>query len=526
MDLALTDAQRDAIFKRLGLYVAVEADLREVFRRFLLDRVRILPEFWNVAGAGAVLSDLALTGVRIGENTDVDGVIYLRVFDSDPAPGSAKVRGYTSAADRTADAGAHIFTGSAADGATITLAAANSSGVSGTVLIGTVTANDSTPQARCLLDWKLHARNLLGGEVDDRLDFDADAFTIFKATCDAFAASIQGAIVSFATAMDDFLLTLVADQIRSGAANVATVSRTVASDGEVTLRQSGLLADLADDMEDNTGGSGEIEVLTYGLTASAVTFDGDNAGVGTMAAPTLLGTAIPGTVTARLVKAFDAAGREEFELTLKPSDGTAAIVGAGTLRVGATYRDPALGISSALLTRTFAKTGDGTNVHFAAATSVTSMTGETTGNTAAGQLTARVVANGAAWDFEFYKTTDTTQLTDANLVAKATAIATGAVFTATEQNGSGLEIAWRAGSAPVTANNVTLDIQQWEIVASGGRLTPDSFSWTVTLSATARGYFNDIIGKLRAITLNEDASPSVDDSFASANTVVQMLQVP
>ena len=522
-DPSLTDAQRDAIFKRLGVPVAMIADVREFADRFRLNRERLVLE----KELNGVLSKFSLTGIRIGENTDADGIIYIRVFDEDPGAGQAKVRGYTSAASRTADAGDHIFTGSAADGGTVTLAEANSSGVSGTVVIGTVSANDSNPILRVLLDWRKHVRNVFGGEVDDKLDDDPELSAALTIAIAGIGDALERALNSAAVgALDAVIMRTLRTEFSSTSSTPVTVQRSVdSSNGAVSLRYGGVLADVDNDMEDNTGGSGEIHILPFDLSAGSVTGDGDNAGAFSASGPTLLNNARVGRYTFRLVKEFNSAGREEFQAELKLSDEPTTIRGTGRLRVGAVYRDPDLGISSLTINRSFTKTDDAGNADLAAASAVSSIDGETTGNTASGQLGVQIDANASNWDISFYKTTDTSQFTSANLVAKATNIATAAVFTATEQNGSGLTVSWQVGSAPTDTNTVTLDINQFEIQEIGGNLVADSFYFDVT-KGTNRGRFSEIISRAKRIGLNSDASASVDDSFARANTFAELLQEP
>ena len=522
-DLALTDAQRDAFFKRLGCPVALIAEMREFADRFRLNRTRLILE----NELNGVLSGFDLTGVRIGENTDPDGLIYLRVFDETPGAGQARIRGYTTTADRTADMN-HVFNAEGSDGTELTITEANTSGITGnTVDIGTVAANDSNPQLRVLLDWKEHFRNVFGGEIDDRLEDDSGLVVGLGAAINTIAAGIEGILNTTAVALlDAVIMRTLRTGFTSTATTPVTVQRSVdASTGAVTLTYGGVLADVDNDMEDNTGGSGEIHVAPFDLSAGAVTFDADNAGAGTATGPTMLSNARVGRYTFRLVKEFDTAGREEFSGEVKLDGEPVVVRGVGRLRVGAVYRDPALGISSFTINRSFTKTGDAGNADLAAAAAVSSIDGETTSNTASGQLGVQIDANASNWDISFYKTTDTSQFTSANLVARATNIATGAVFTATEQNGSGLTISWQVGTAPTDTNTVTLDINQFENQEIGGNIVADTFSFTVT-KGTNRGRFNDIIARAKRFALNSDASPSVDDSFARANTFAELLQEP
>lgn len=86
-----------------------------------------------------VLSAWVLTGVRPGFNTDTSFQLYVKLEDEVPGAGQARVSLYSDSA-RTA----LVAQGSAANGASCTLAEQNSSGLSGTVTLGTVSADNLT----------------------------------------------------------------------------------------------------------------------------------------------------------------------------------------------------------------------------------------------------------------------------------------------------------------------------------------------------------------------------------------------
>lgn len=86
---------------------------------------------------GSVLSALTLTGIRPGFNTAAGGLLYGKLTDESPGAGQALVQVYSDSG-RTA----LVASGSGNNGTTVTLAEQNSSGLSGTIAIGTVSASN------------------------------------------------------------------------------------------------------------------------------------------------------------------------------------------------------------------------------------------------------------------------------------------------------------------------------------------------------------------------------------------------
>lgn len=528
-DRAITDALRDQVFKRLGAVVALASDAEETRDRFLLARSRLLLQL----ELNGVLSQFRLSGIRIGENTHASGVIYLRVFDETPGAGQARVRGYLSTADRAADTN-HVFSAEGADGATLTVNEANSSGIGLTgsgdqVVIGTVAANDQNPHLYCLIPWREHVGNIFGREIDDRLDDDQDVRDAVTTVITQMRGDYETARLRAISLLNTVIARTIRTEFDVAALAPLGISRTVdASTGAVSLQFAGVLPETSNHMEDNTAGAGEIDVRQHQTTAGAVTADPDNAGVGTVSVQ-LLSQALPGTVTIRLVKEFDEVGLEEFVVEQSVDDLPGVqIRGTGRARVGAVYRDLALGIQSLTISRTFTKSGDGGDTDFAAGSALTNMSGETTLNTAAGRLGLEIVANASNWDIHFHSTTDTSQFTTATRVASALDIATAAVFTATQVNSSGLEITWQLGSGPAAgAKAYHLDINQWEVQEQNDSLVADAFTFVISLG-TDRGRFNRLLSRRLQFALNADAAggETVDENFARANTVLDLLQDP
>ena len=86
-----------------------------------------------------VLSALALTGVRPGFNTSADFKLYATLTDETPSANRARLSLYSDAARS-----ALVAQGDAANGGSATLAEQNSSGLSGTVALGTAMATNAS----------------------------------------------------------------------------------------------------------------------------------------------------------------------------------------------------------------------------------------------------------------------------------------------------------------------------------------------------------------------------------------------
>lgn len=87
---------------------------------------------------GSAISVLVLNGVRPHFNTDSDWKIYAKVTDESPGAGEALVQLYSDSGLSSL-----IAQGSAANGASLALAEQNNSGLSGTMTLGTISANDT-----------------------------------------------------------------------------------------------------------------------------------------------------------------------------------------------------------------------------------------------------------------------------------------------------------------------------------------------------------------------------------------------
>lgn len=283
--------------------------------------------------------------------------------------------------------------------------------------------------------------------------------------------------------------------------------------GNVSRSRTGWFYTVADAMEDETTG-GEQDVVKRTVAASAGTFSADNDGSGTVASHTPAEKAIAGRWRFKIVD--DTLGSERFDFEFTADEGDFTLTGSGP-QVGMLWSGPN-GFGPITVLRTLTKTNDGSNVNLAA-TSACTVTGETDQNTDNGVLYWIVVANGSNQDFEFYKSST---LHSSKLVAKAINIADAAAFTAVQQNASGIEVVWTAGSNPVATTTGQLNLNVFKLENDAGK--PDEFYVDVTVSGTP-GLIQTILAEEFDAQLNSDTSgsESIPDNYAKAGTFVPFL---
>lgn len=491
--------------------------LEETASRFLLERIRIdNRDDYNTNIAAATL-----TGVNYETNTDAQGRLRVRVSANG---GNWDVKLFKATGGGGSDEVGRVTNVAAAG--TGTIVAQNSSGLGGTITMAATVAaeTDDIHHLKTFVDFRLVAKAM---ETGSDSTSDTNASASYAAMIDAYTAAglaVRGALNGFIANFSRFALSDTGVPVAKGRTFLESADTTVFqevqrrdSDGNVVVDKSGLLSTQRLCMADETTG-GEQDVVRRVPSASAATFFSSNSGLGSIAshspgeaAPemTITGTCVQGVDTGRL-------GSEEFEISYNYLDKGQRVIRRESinLRVGKTWTG-SFGVGPISLVRTYSKTGDGSNLHLAAATGATapSVTGETNSNTDAGILYWQVVANGSNWDYEFYKSST---YGAATLVAEATNIATGANFTASAQNASGLTIVYKAGSAPVAATQGTLNLNPFK-VQNSSRIA-DGFTIDVAVAASP-GSFQSLVSRMwPGAHLNSDTSgsESISDDYVKA----------
>lgn len=491
--------------------------LEEIASKFLLERCRIE----NCLDWNSNITTVDLDGVIYGTNTDSAGKIFVRFVAN---AGNWDVNLYKATGAGGSDLVAHATNKAA--GATFALTADNSSGITGTMTIGgsiTAEANDRH-FLKCFVDFRLVAKAM---ETDAASVGDENASASYRAAIDAYTAvgqAIRGALSGLIANFGRFALADFGTPTARGRTFLEATDATVFQetqrrdgDGNVVVDQQGLLVSQRICMADETTG-GEQDVVKRVPAATAATPYSTNSGVGTISSHTP-GEACPEmTITLQCVQGVDTGrlGAEEFEVSYNYLDkGQRTVFKCPVnLRVHQEWNGP-LGVGPITLNRTYAKTGDGTNVDLAASSFVTSVDGESgqAQNTDDGLIYVKVVTNGANWNIEFYSSST---YSTTSLVAKATNVATGATFNATAQNSSGLTISWKVGSAPTNGNTCTLNLQPFKV--QNASKIKDGFSIDVTVAAGAGAFQGVVTRMFPGAYLNSDTSgsESISDNYVKA----------
>lgn len=494
-NLAKGQTAWNKLFKEFALPLAVDKQLCDVERKFAAQRGRIQIVEQNDTLAST--SAWTLAGVVIGTNTDADGILYVRITDESPGAGQATVNLYTAAG-----ASGLVATGSAANGAVATLTASNSSGLTGTVTLGTVGASESNDLHRLQVypDWTLRARSLF--------DLSESEHAALLREWGNMCQKIEGDIRTARGRVSAFLGTLMGTRVatfnRSGETTAITRD-TVNDENAVETVFTGLLEIMRDNMADETSPAAQT-ILKRTVAAGAASFDASNQGLGALSTPTMAEWAGDGLITLTCVDGT--IGSEQFRLTQRLDVTGESREADNFLTVKRAFADPKLGITSTTLTRTHTfPTGASTDV------SVTSsdwtFNGESSANTNDGILYLKVTGSTGAWVVSAY--TSTTYDTSVRVFA-ATAGAAGATVAF---SGSGMTGTLKIGSAPVTGNTASVNLNPFR--TNGTNAVPDKI--TVDVTVTRLGEFAERISELFGYRLNSAASgETIDDSYLTAGT--------
>jgi hypothetical protein len=214
-------------------------------------------------------------------------------------------------------------------------------------------------------------------------------------------------------------------------------------------------------------------------------------------------------------------GKEEFEVEVAfTRSGDDRVLRDSGLLVKRVYSGP-LDFGPVVLSRVFTKTGDPTHVQLSDPVSGWSTGGETNQNTDDGVLHWKHVANGPTnVDVELYRRST---LVASELVCKATNVPPSTVFTATEQNGSGLQVVGKTGSAPTGGATGTMNLNPFRVKNSSG--VPDELTVTVTLGP-APGLYQELLGEVFEARLNSDAAgfETIQDDYVRQGTYVPFVE--
>jgi hypothetical protein len=505
-DLGKTAAEWDRLLEAelAGAYIAPMREIYELRDKFRRERTQI----WNIgdrASATPHITALTLAGVNYGTNTDKEGRLWVRwVADG----GNWDINIYKAAGAGGGDLVAHVD--ALAASGTAALVADNSSGLSGSITIGATIAGDVTDRHQLLVvvDYPARLPYIFTGTAgieDDKFSRQA-AERAYAAIVDRLTACLEdlrAAATEWGIAGPNNPIGRASEFVEEEPTELSSDTAVVdTSSGNVRRLRTGLFPTMAQDMEDETTG-GEQDVIRRVVAAAAGVFDAGNSGKGTVASHTPSEKTPAARWTFKCIRGSDTGdlGREEFAGTAVVTDGSLLPpITLSGLIVEKDWSGPN-GIGSIRLRRTYAKTGDGSNLNLAAVTT-SLFSGENNRNTDNGVLNWKIEANGSNWDVSFFRSAS---MIPSMLVAKATNVATGAALNATAQNGSGLAITWTVGSAPVAATTGTISCQPFLVENADGK--PDQFEIETSETGTP-GLYQKLMGRLFDAALNSDTSGS------------------
>lgn len=521
-DLGKSDAAWYEFWERFMLPVSIFRELDDVFRRYGDEARTKLQKIEDPNGNFG--GTFTLAGLKIGEDTTEDGRVIVRVT------GGADPRTVTVYKATGGGAGDRICAGTANAGALATLTELNSSGVTGTYLIDASVTADSDDRQQFFVrqDWRVHARTRFDGT--DAEGEDAHSLDAVGAALDDIRDGLDGLRSRVVTLMAELLVAADGNPRAYGSKFLGEVLQTLLADtpttdasGRVERIRSGLFQVLNRAMADETTGS-EQTFRERDVAAAAGVADVVNTGQGTIASHTPEDQMPTGTVT---IECIGGSGqdlptineKERFRVSWASDEDDRTKTYDAVLTVGQSYvgEDGFGGVAGITLQRTLSKTGDNSHLHLANVSGAT-VSGEALSNTSAGDITWEVEEiTPTTWRFNFYRSST---LSADTLVAQSPAVAASTAFVASAANGSGLQIAWTSGSAPVDGTTGLLKCNFFTTRNSGGG--PDKFTVAVTLDA--EGETNRLIARLPVLnqngfTLNGVPSAElVDDDLVKANT--------
>lgn len=486
-DLAKTQAQWS---KALGSVLAACVlapiiDLYSLFKRFIGERERLITVQTTYLTAYGYAT--SVTGAIPGTNMTEGGIAYMRVTDA--GGGNWTVSGYMATG-----AASKVVEGTAAAGAVATLSAQNGSGLE---ILWQLPASPSalaadTLEVKLYQDYPLRAARVLTEAGGD----DMHALRVLQAGYAFVAREVYRLIEALVGYARRALLSdtenpkALLNAFRNVGVTTFESERRYSpdNDGNYERARSGWFPGARLDMADDTE-AGAQSVVERSVTVGTAEFNSSNTGKGTVSATTVLEMA-----RACHIEAYCSSqeiGSETFDGTITfTDDGLEKVIPFSGWQVGKAYVLPG-GFGPWTIVRTYAKTGDGSDLNLAAEDGATApvFTNATAQNTGSGTLWWKIVASGSNWNVYFYAAS--TMLAE-DLVAQALDVATGNNFTA-EGVGTALSVSWKVGSGPTTATTGTVSMQPFKSARAADQ-GPDTFTIDVTVDADP-GLINTVLAR-------------------------------
>jgi hypothetical protein len=524
-DWALTDAIRDRIYKRKALAMRKAEDYSA-----LAEHAHPQSDDYKAILIGgdetfALITKIALTAGALFLDTDKYGIVWGRVTDNTPGAGSSRWNLYADQARTLL-----VATFDVADNGTGTLVTQTGYTLAGTVKVGAPSAN---------FDFAFILVPPVYKEIDTQFnrdeEDDAQNEQLLKACADRCRARDLQSAADWAAMAAEIQRTTFRRRLvsRSSESSMISPGLEQLETGQVQDSPSGLLEDERLAMDQNTAGSAEMKASAPTFAAPSTAVSGGNLA---FTGPTLNVRALDSIVSGRCVKGLDEDGDPEFELLLdptdtrrKPNDGKSSITNPRWLRMGATWQDPAWGITALVIGYSPSITNSSGTSLSATATDW-SPVGLTSENSDEGKL--YTYYDLATTTLEFYKTSTERDARDpAGLVAQVVTTSTSTVFTTQDQGG--LVVTGKTGAALADGAKGTVDFRP--PVSTGSSVT----RFTITLSETTpagawtQAVRDGAIGGAPGSPTQTDGgwepntggSPNIEDGWMQAATLLRNKRV-
>lgn len=500
-DYAVSQTVASAHFDRLLQPDRKAALIEDVLDLFESTAPRVRQDGGLVAGV-RMITAWVISGVNLSDlskNTDASGRLWVRVTANG---GNWDIHVY-----KALSAASEVMTATnVAAGAAATLAEANSSGMSGTCLLGSnaATIAADTYSLQLFLGFAEMDRQIYNGVHQE----DGELLAAQQALNTQIVRALDGLLTacnrspesaSFRKQMGRLWYVDPALPYKSEATEI--------DEGAVTVTPDSALERLRQNWAANTTVQ-KVAVTT--IAAGSASYAGSNSGASTATLGSPGPNLEPGTVQAVCVVEGPSFDDIAFDVSFVPTDGKGAIRAKNRLTVSKTWDDPNIPISISLRPTYLLSGDDGDGTDVAAASSITAMTGLDADNSDDGKLYGLVSGTSGAWVYKFYSDSSRSLL-----VAQATAVAANAAFQATSRNKSGVTVGWVAGSAPADGDTFAIDMQPHKKGTS--TTAPDSF--TIAITRSALGRIQDTARRYHGWKYHQASSPTFADTFLARGSL-------
>lgn len=478
-NLAKSQTEWTNLFREFAQYLRLWRTARALAGRFQKGRIRV----FEINDTTDKLSLWTLAGAKRGINISEDGRLWITVLDETPGAGQARVQLFMDSAKTQ-----EVARGDAADGATVTLAAQNNSGLTGTVKIGTITTGLTAPILIIDIDESLKNQRAFDLSTPGGVAANNRITSRVNSLGTQFSSLL-------ATIKDDiergFIGTKLREFLKSTETQVINVTEAPDSNGDIQVTYGGVLGDLIDAMADNTVVQ---TILQNTVAATPITYDGDNVGLGVLSVLASRQNLEPGELTLLCTAGKDDTLEEKFAASLISSIDGAIVRGRLELTIKKQWESRDIGLRLQL-DRTISDSNDGGNQ---VGTYVIS--GETLSNTDSGvlylTLEAGAFSGGTNRRVRLYS-----DAAKANLVAEGLRTGDGTV-TLSPMNNSGL-----SGSCVIAYASDDFDIQVNLNPFKKGDII------RVTCSNDKAGMFNALFMDIWDVPLGSGGVPTIDDAI-------------